>query len=117
MALWPLQPVAHNLGMEALTQWLMSPGAPDVPHTPADVLNRPDWHERAICRGRGVGQWVGDSRMSSYAAQRALCDICPVQRDCLEYALAHPALVGCWGGTTEHERRKLRAAASRRRSA
>jgi WhiB family redox-sensing transcriptional regulator len=103
--------------MEALTQWLMNPGAAHVAHTPAEVLNRPEWHQRAICRGQGVRQWIGDSRMSSYAAQKALCDMCPVRRNCLEYALAHPALVGFWGGTTEHERRKRRAAASRRRSA
>jgi WhiB family redox-sensing transcriptional regulator len=55
--------------------------------------------------------------MTSYAAQKALCDICPVRRNCLDDALAHPELVGCWGGTTEHERRRLRAAARRRRSA
>jgi WhiB family redox-sensing transcriptional regulator len=103
--------------MEALTLWLMRQGAPAVAHTPAEVLNRPAWHDDAICRGQGVRQWVGDSRMTSYAAQKALCDICPVRRNCLDDALAHPELVGCWGGTTEHERRRLRAAARRRRSA
>jgi len=36
-----------------------------------------------------------------------------VQRECLDYALAHPTLVGCWGGTTERERRRLRDHARR----
>ena len=97
--------------------WLMKPGAPDVPHTLSEALNRPEWHRRAICRGQGVREWVGDSRMTSYAAQKALCLACPVRNNCLEYALAHPELVGCWGGTTQHERRKLRAAAAHRHSA
>ena len=117
MALCPLHPDAHNLWMDALTRWLMRPGAPDVPHTPREVLNRPDWHLDAVCRGQGVGPWVRDSRLATYAAQKAVCCECPVQRDCLEYALARPELVGCWGGTTDRERRQLRVLTRRRTSA
>ena len=103
----------HNLWMDALTQWLMRPGVPDVPHTPGEVLNRPAWHVQALCRGQGARLWIRDSRLASYAAQKAVCAVCPVQRECLDYALAHPTLVGCWGGTTERERRRLRDHARR----
>jgi WhiB family redox-sensing transcriptional regulator len=94
--------------MEALTRWLMKPGAPDVAHTPGEVLNRPDWHTAAICRGQGVTPWIRDSRLATYASQKAVCERCPGRRECLEYALGHPELVGCWGGTDELDRRKLR---------
>jgi len=101
----------------ALTRWLMRPDAPDVPHSPGEVLGRPAWHREAVCRGQGVGYWVRDSRMASYRAQKALCAICPVRQDCLEFALARPELVGCWGGTNELERRELRDLARRQHSA
>ena len=99
--------------MEALTVWLMKPGAPDIAHTPREVLNRPGWHAKAVCRGQGVSRWVLDSRMASYASQKAVCEMCPVQAECLEYALGHPELVGCWGGTNDLERRRMRQLAKR----
>jgi WhiB family redox-sensing transcriptional regulator len=46
----------------------------------------------------------------AYEKAKAICDICPVKKECLEYALALPAnwCEGIWGGTTERERRWLR---------
>jgi len=38
---------------------------------------------------------------------KALCDSCPMQEPCLEYAL-HVKVVGIWGGTTEAQRDKIR---------
>lgn len=36
---------------------------------------------------------------------------CPVREQCLEYALSLPKrCIGIWGGTTHHERRKMRTA-------
>ena len=37
----------------------------------------------------------------------AICEICPVQEDCLEYALDARERFGVWGGTTEKQRRKM----------
>lgn len=45
---------------------------------------------------------------------KRVCQRCPVQAPCLEYALAWDS-VGVWGGTTGAERRRLRA--SRRAAA
>lgn len=39
---------------------------------------------------------------------KAICGTCPVQRSCLEYAMARGHLTGVWGGTTEEERQILR---------
>ena len=34
---------------------------------------------------------------------RAVCAVCPIQRECLEYAFKHEAF-GIWGGLTSQER-------------
>ena len=39
---------------------------------------------------------------------KALCRTCPVQRECLTYAVANPDLQGIWGGLTPKERVQLR---------
>ena len=39
---------------------------------------------------------------------KKLCESCPVQRECLAYAVANPELQGIWGGLTSKERLKLR---------
>ncbi|MEE1820185.1 WhiB family transcriptional regulator [Streptomyces sp. NPDC004288] len=38
---------------------------------------------------------------------KALCTGCPVQAECLAYALDHRVEHGVWGGMTERERRGL----------
>ena len=49
---------------------------------------------------------------SSAQTAKHICSTCPVQLDCLTYALADPHLFGIWGGTTESDRDKLRRAAA-----
>lgn len=45
---------------------------------------------------------------------RRICATCPVQAQCLEYALAQKVEHGVWGGCSERERRRI---AKRRRAA
>lgn len=40
-------------------------------------------------------------------AAKALCKICPVQPQCLQYALETKQDWGIWGGTTVPERKRL----------
>lgn len=40
-------------------------------------------------------------------ASKAACARCPVQEDCLEYALTSNLQDGVWGGMTPHERRYI----------
>jgi WhiB family redox-sensing transcriptional regulator len=47
---------------------------------------------------------------------KAVCADCPVLTSCLRFALRHP-VQGVWGGTTEDERRALRASARQERRA
>jgi len=93
---------------ETLTRWLMMPGMPDIDEAFEEMLQRPTWQQEAACRGQGSRQWVGETDGLPYAAQKAVCAECPVREPCLAYALANKSLAGCWGGTTEGERRELR---------
>jgi WhiB family transcriptional regulator, redox-sensing transcriptional regulator len=96
---------------DALTLWLMVPDAPDVPLTLEELVNRPSWHRKAACRGHGPGEFIRGPR-ATYDTTRALCAVCRVRRECLDYALADPNLTGLWGGTDDQERRELRRAAA-----
>lgn len=89
---------------DALIAWLMIPEAGPMP-TLEDLLRRPEWHQRAACRGVGVETFIA-GRGGQY--RRELCETCPVRQECLEVALADPEIVGLWGGTTERERRQMR---------
>jgi len=44
----------------------------------------------------------------SYTVARKLCNRCPVQALCLEYAIANNEAHGLWGGLTHRERVKLK---------
>lgn len=65
-----------------------------------------DWRQEGAC-------WDTDPdvffpvREEDVGAALAICATCPVQSECLTYALRNEG-VGIWGGTTESERRKLR---------
>lgn len=68
-----------------------------------------DWETEAACRDVPKGRFFptsGDPRTAG--EMRDFCATCPVQVECLEYALADPELDGIWGGTTETDRRFLR---------
>jgi WhiB family redox-sensing transcriptional regulator len=65
------------------------------------------WQDFAACRDMGTRLFFPqDDECSSLA--RAICRRCPVRQACLAEALAEPALVGVWGGTTDMERNRLR---------
>ena len=50
------------------------------------------------------------------AKARAICSVCPVQQECLRYALADRESAGVWGGFTERERREAAAVGGVRRT-
>ncbi len=93
------------------------PLPPDEALTLADFLHRPEWHQRAACRGVGVDAFVltpGKGRWPEY--DRRLCLTCPVRVECLDYALANPDLQGLFGATTGDERKAMRKAMRRPRA-
>lgn len=72
------------------------------------------WLDRAACRGP-VGKIFFPppvpepraARLIREAQAKAVCQSCPVCRECLDYALAIREPHGIWGGLSESERRNL----------
>lgn len=65
------------------------------------------WQAHARCHEVDPEIFFPERGGSSRAA-RAVCNNCPVQEECLRYALTNREQFGIWGGTSERERRKLR---------
>jgi WhiB family redox-sensing transcriptional regulator len=65
------------------------------------------WREDAACRGLETDVFFPATDEEAEEA-KAVCAVCPVREECLEYALATRQEDGVWGGLTETERRRLR---------
>ena len=78
-----------------------------------------DWVHRAKCRGEDPELFfpIGSTGLAvtQVDAAKAVCVVCAVKSDCLEWALATGQDAGVWGGLSEEERRAVRRA--RRREA
>jgi WhiB family redox-sensing transcriptional regulator len=80
-----------------------------------DEIAQSDWQTLAACRGAGAELFFPGREAGAAAkiiAAKKLCATCPVQQECLQYALFvlphEQRRFGIWGGLTEKERRKLR---------
>ena len=75
------------------------------PTDPAD-LPEETWQERALCAQTDPEAFFPEKGGSTKEAKR-VCMACPVQAQCLDYALANGERFGIWGGLSERERRHL----------
>lgn len=95
----------------------LSTPRPDLGHD-ADTW---EWLRRAACVDADPELFfpVGESGPAAAQARRAkeVCHHCPVERECLEWALDTGRTSGVWGGTDEDERRRMRRRTDRRRAA
>jgi len=70
------------------------------------------WRKNAICRDTDPDLFfpVGSTGYALVQIDRAkqVCGECPVQDDCLQYAIETNQDSGIWGGTSEEERRQIR---------
>lgn len=73
--------------------------------------NRAAWWTRAACASADPELFFPISysgpALRQVAQAKAICARCPIQRDCLRYALDAGSIQGVWGGMTEEERRRL----------
>jgi len=70
---------------------------------------RPAWYDEAVCRGANPRLFYVDTGdLTAARNARAMCAVCPVQPQCLEYALVNDEQHGIWGGTTWRERKVMR---------
>lgn len=66
-----------------------------------------DWRAFGNCAGRNPDLWFAAGALEHKMAKR-ICRNCPVQVECLTYAMEIPVDHGIWGGLTERERRRAR---------
>lgn len=76
-----------------------------------DLDNRAGWWTRAACVSADPELFFPISysgpALRQVAQAKAICARCPIQRECLRYALGAGSIQGVWGGMTEEERRRL----------
>ncbi|MCM2579720.1 WhiB family transcriptional regulator [Streptomyces meridianus] len=82
----------------------------DAPTTGLRGIGDISWHTRGVCHGMDPED--ADATFfplprdhEAIADAKELCAVCPVRRDCLNYALENVLKEGIWGGLTEAERR------------
>jgi WhiB family redox-sensing transcriptional regulator len=78
------------------------------------VAGVPDlkWMADALCRDHPEIDFHPVDSASAIAPIR-ICHQCPVEDDCLEYALATHQDHGVWGGVSERERIRIRRSRNR----
>jgi WhiB family transcriptional regulator, redox-sensing transcriptional regulator len=71
------------------------------------------WQDLAACRTADPELFFPVSEagpaLGQVARAKAVCATCSVREKCLDYALATRQPHGVWGGTSEEDRRLLRA--------
>jgi WhiB family transcriptional regulator, redox-sensing transcriptional regulator len=74
-------------------------------------MTQPNWRDEAACRHVAPELFfpIGTTGAAIVEIEEAkrVCAVCPVQSQCLEFALRTRQEFGIWGGTTEEERRLL----------
>lgn len=77
------------------------------------------WQDRAACGGMEALLFFGpdneprSAREIREAKAKAVCQLCPVRSQCLDYALRNSIRHGIWGGLNEEERARERRRARR----
>jgi WhiB family redox-sensing transcriptional regulator len=75
-----------------------------------------DWMPKALCRRLDpelffpLGKRETAPSKAQVAEAKAVCAVCPVRRECREYADTHAIEFGVYGGKDEWERREARQA-------
>lgn len=71
------------------------------------------WMDDGACRNTTIDFFPTNGHHLLTRPAKEICNTCPVQMDCLDYALIHAIDHGVWGGTDEKERRRIRKSRSR----
>jgi WhiB family redox-sensing transcriptional regulator len=77
------------------------------------IRSQISFREEAACRGMPTDMfypeaWRAEELARAEAPAKAVCATCPVQEDCLEWAMRNNESHGVWGGMGETDRRRLR---------
>ena len=71
------------------------------------LVNR-EWMDKAICIEIGTEPFFPDTDKDTELAAKRICKKCPVQTECLLYALQDGTLSGIWGGTSLVDRQTMK---------
>lgn len=66
-----------------------------------------EWRESAVCRQVDPDLWFPEAGDNGFDAKR-VCRTCPVQPECLEFAVQTGARDGIWGGKAPEELLQIR---------
>lgn len=73
----------------------------------AVTLALPDWSTAAVCAQVDADLWFPEAGGFGREAKR-ICSTCPVQTQCLQWALDHDESWGIWGGYSTKDRRRIK---------
>ena len=71
------------------------------------LIQDQDWRAAGLCSQSDPDLWFAVGAIEHKKA-KTICRQCPVQKECLSYAMDVPVDHGIWGGLTERERRRYR---------
>jgi WhiB family redox-sensing transcriptional regulator len=78
----------------------------------------PDWQQYGLCRGMDQATFYGSEdrankarhhpnlTVDEVARARRICNACPVQMECLDFAIRTREEFGIWGGSTAGQRKR-----------
>jgi WhiB family transcriptional regulator, redox-sensing transcriptional regulator len=67
-----------------------------------------DWQHLALCAETDPDAFFPEEG-GSHKNPKKICQQCPVQLDCLEYAIRNNETHGVWGGLSPRERQRIRS--------
>ena len=100
---------------DSVRAWPERQPDPNLPPVVSIELDRPAWQARAACFGADPTIFFPE-RGEPTTLAKEMCRSCPVRDECLAHAMAHNEKFGIWGGTSERERRRMRARAAKQAS-
>jgi WhiB family redox-sensing transcriptional regulator len=72
------------------------------------VFQCPAWMRRALCRQVDPETFFPHASSETACREaKSVCAACPVQPECLDWALTNREEFGIFGGKTERERRRI----------
>ena len=77
--------------------------------TPLIIQTPEAWQSQALCRDLSdVDFFLSGDDYAGLKKAKAVCAQCPVQEDCLDFAIQSNQTLGVWGGASPNERRQIR---------
>lgn len=81
---------------------------------PKPIADNWNWQQDGLCRTQGQDLFFyddmerGPEKDMKIEAAVAICNQCPVAKQCLDFAMSTDQNYGVWGGQTEEARAKLK---------